>query len=73
LSIEYVRPALDIALQAVARLAAIAPYRFNLSPGESMLLAADEWCSAAEMIDRLRRLPATHGSGDVYARLANSE
>jgi FkbM family methyltransferase len=73
LSVEYVRPALDIALQAVSRLAAMAPYRFNLSPGESMLLTAADWCSATEMIDRLQRLPAAHGSGDVYARLANSE
>lgn len=71
LSIEYVRPAVNIAVEAVSRLAAIGLYRFNLSPGESMRLAAEDWCSAAEMIDRLNRLPAAHGSGDVYARLSN--
>lgn len=71
LSIEYVRPAVNIAVEAISRLAAIGLYRFNLSPGESMRLAAEDWCSAAEMIDRLNRLPAAHGSGDVYARLSN--
>ncbi len=73
LSIEYVRPALEMARRSVVRLAAIAPYQFNLSPGESMRLAATDWCSAAELIDRLDALPATDGSGDVYAWLRNSE
>jgi FkbM family methyltransferase len=72
LSIEYVRPALDIALQAVTRLAAMGPYRFNLSPGESMRLDTD-WCSAAAIADRLAALPANDKSGDVYAWLRISE
>ncbi len=72
LSIEYVRPALEIALQAVTRLAAMGPYRFNLSPGESMRFAAD-WCSAAAIADRLAALPADDNSGDVYAWLRISE
>jgi FkbM family methyltransferase len=71
LSIEYVRPAIDIARQAVAQLAAIGPYRFNLSPGETMRLAAAEWCSAQAMIERLAALPAGDNSGDVYALLTN--
>jgi FkbM family methyltransferase len=73
LSVEYVRATLDIALAAVARLAALGRYRFNLSPGESMRLAAPDWCSAAEMIERLKALPAADGSGDVYAWLRDSE
>ena len=72
LSIEYVRPALDVALQAVARLAALGPYRFNLSSGESMRLAAD-WCSAAAIAERLAALPAGDNSGDVYAWLRIGE
>jgi FkbM family methyltransferase len=73
LSIEYVRPALDIALQSVARLAVLGPYRFNLSPGESMRLEADGWCAADEMIERLAALPACDDSGDVYACLRINE
>lgn len=73
LSIEYVRPAIEIARQAVSRLTFLAPYQFNLSSGESMQLAATGWCSAAAMIDRLDTLPAADRSGDVYARLLNSE
>jgi FkbM family methyltransferase len=72
LSLEYVRPAVDIAIAAVARLAALGPYRFNLSPGESMRLAAD-WCSAAAITERLAALPAGDNSGDVYAWLRIGE
>jgi FkbM family methyltransferase len=73
LSIEYVRPAIEIALQAVARLAAIGPYRFNLSPGESMRLEPGGWCPAEAMMERLAALPASNASGDVYACLRINE
>jgi FkbM family methyltransferase len=73
LSVEYVVATLDIAIEAVTRLSALGRYRFNLSPGESMRLAAPDWCSAAEIIERLNALPVTHGSGDVYACLRDSE
>jgi len=72
LSLEYVRPAVDIAIAAVARLAALGSYRFNLSPGESMRLG-DRWCSAAEISERLAALPAGDDSGDVYAWLRIGE
>jgi FkbM family methyltransferase len=72
LSVEYVRPALDVALHAVARLAELGPYRFNLSPGESMRLS-DDWCSAATIAERLVALPADNNSGDVYAWLRIGE
>jgi FkbM family methyltransferase len=72
LSIEYVRPALDVALAAVARLAAIGPYRFNLSAGESMRLGAADWCSASAITERLSTQPAD-SSGDVYAWLRINE
>lgn len=69
LSIEYVRPALAGTLAAIRRLAALGPYRFNRSPGESMRLVAPAWVGATAMIAALERLPADDGSGDVYARL----
>jgi FkbM family methyltransferase len=72
LSIEYVSPTLDVALAAVARLAAIGPYRFNLSAGESMRLGAADWCSASAITERLLTLPAD-SSGDVYAWLRINE
>jgi FkbM family methyltransferase len=72
-SVEYIGATLDIAIEAVTRLSALGGYRFNLSPGESMRLAASDWCSAAEIIERLNALPASHGSGDVYAWLRDSE
>jgi FkbM family methyltransferase len=73
LSVEYVRATLDIAVEAVARLSALGGYRFNLSPGESMRLAAPDWCSAEEIVERLGALSAAHGSGDVYACLRDNE
>jgi len=73
LSVEYVGATLDIALEAVMQLSALGGYRFNLSPGESMRLAAPDWCSAREIVERLRALSANHRSGDVYACLRDSE
>jgi FkbM family methyltransferase len=72
LSVEYVAATVEIAVEAVALIARLGPYRFNISPGETMRLALAEWCSAEAMTDDLRRLPADHGSGDVYARLDNA-
>jgi FkbM family methyltransferase len=69
LSVEYVAATIEIAVEAVALIARLGPYRFNISPGETMRLALAQWCGAAAMTDCLRRLPADHGSGDVYARL----
>ena len=70
LSIEYIPAALDGALTALERLAALGSYCFNRSPGESMRFTATEWRSHHEMIGELRRLGAADGSGDIYARLA---
>jgi hypothetical protein len=69
LSFEYLTVALDSALAALDRLAALGAYRCNRSPGESMRFVAAEWRSAASMAAELRRLPPTAGSGDIYARL----
>jgi len=69
LSFEYIAGALDAALAALDRVAALGPYRFNRSPGESMRFPLETWRSRAEMAAELRRLPVTHGSGDIYARL----
>jgi FkbM family methyltransferase len=69
LSFEYIPAALDGALAALERLAALGAYRFNRSPGESMRLADAPWRDAAAMAAELGALPAHAGSGDVYARL----
>ncbi len=70
LSIEYIPAALDGALAALDRLAALGPYRLNRSSGESMRFAVPDWRSPGEMIEELKRLRAADGSGDIYARLA---
>jgi FkbM family methyltransferase len=72
LSIEYIPVALDGALAALHRLAVLGPYRFNRSAGESMRFTAPDWRSGAEMVEELKRLRPTDGSGDIYARLALS-
>jgi FkbM family methyltransferase len=70
LSIEYVTAALPGTLAAIERLAALGPYRFNRSPGETMRFVAPRWRGKGEILDELLALPAEGGSGDVYARLA---
>jgi FkbM family methyltransferase len=69
LSFEYIPAALDGALAALARLAALGNYRFNRSPGESMRLDA-RWLEPEAMAAELSRLGPEDGSGDIYARLA---
>jgi FkbM family methyltransferase len=68
LSFEYVVASLDDAVECLALLAELGEYRFNASPGESMRLAHPRWLDRAEITRYLHALPASHGSGDVYAR-----
>ena len=65
-SFEYLSDALDAAAACAARLAALGPYRFNWSAGESSRLGSDEWLGDGALVERLAALPAGHG--DVYAR-----
>lgn len=72
LSFEYIPAALEDALAALDRVAALGSYRFNRSAGEAMRLIEPRWRSAAEMAAELGALPATARSGDVYAVLASA-
>lgn len=70
LSFEYTLAALDGAIAALARLAALGSYSFNRSTGESMRFPVPEWRSAASLAAELGALAPQETSGDVYARLA---
>ena len=65
-SFEYLSGALDAAEACATRLAALGPYRFNWSPGESSRLGVETWLDDRALVERLAALPAGHG--DVYAR-----
>jgi FkbM family methyltransferase len=69
LSFEYVPPALDLALACLDRLAALGPYAFNWSAGESMQWCWSEWVDARVLAGYLRSYPTQGNPGDVYARL----
>ncbi len=69
LSLEYIPAALEGALSAIDRLTQLGPYRFNRSIGESMRFDDLRWRSAREIVEEIKAIPATAGSGDVYARL----
>jgi FkbM family methyltransferase len=68
-SFEYVGAASGMAVACVDRLAALGPYRFNASPGESKRLLFDGWVDRDEIVAFLRGHGPGDGSGDVYARL----
>lgn len=70
LSFEFTIIQRDVALAALARCAAIGPYRFNAALGESQTLAFTQWQSEAEIRDWLASLPVAANSGDIYARLS---
>lgn len=62
-------PALPAVAEAcVARLKALADYRFNLIPGEGATFAYGRWLDAASILPALARRGSHAVSGDVYAR-----
>ena len=69
LSVEYLAAAADRALDCLDRLCVLAPYRFNLSRGESFAWEFGDWVDAETIRRWLTALPANAGSGDLYARL----
>jgi FkbM family methyltransferase len=70
LSFEYLPWTTGEAQACVTRLAALGPYRFNWSAGETSRLASDLWLTGPELIERLRSREAQRRPGDVYARLS---
>lgn len=70
LSFEYLPRALEEVQACLTRLAALGPYRFNWSVGESSQLASDQWLNASELLSILRTPDAQRRPGDVYARLS---
>jgi FkbM family methyltransferase len=70
LSFEYIPAAIEDAMAALARVAALGRYRFNRSTGETMRFTAPQWRGGQEMAAELSRLAPSDPSGDVYARLA---
>jgi FkbM family methyltransferase len=69
LSFEYLPRALGEVEKCVQRLAAIGPYRYNWSLGESYRLAERSWLDGSGLLDRLRSPLAQQSSGDVYAKI----
>ena len=57
------------ATRCVERLAALGPYRYNWSPGESFDLAATDWLTGERLESALATVAGRRSSGDVYARL----
>ena len=72
LSFEVTTIQKDAALTALARVAALGPYRFALSLGEGFRLDSP-WESAARMAARIAALPHEANSGDIYAQLPGAE
>ena len=70
LSFEVTTIQRGVAHDCIDRLRALAPYRFNLSLGESHALSDEDWTDADGMHRRLDALPHGANSGDVYAQLA---
>jgi FkbM family methyltransferase len=69
LSFEFTTIARDVAMSCFDRLSTFADYAYNVSLGESQILAFDRWLSDQEMAGYLSGLPHDANSGDVYAVL----
>jgi FkbM family methyltransferase len=72
LSFEYVPAAIEIACEAVGRLAALGRYRFNATIGERRTFCWQAWQEPAAIQGWLRQRRPDERSGDVYARLESS-
>jgi FkbM family methyltransferase len=69
LSFEFVPSAMASALASLDRLEALAPYRYNVSLGESLRFELARGVDAGTMRGWLLARPPEGDSGDVYARL----
>jgi FkbM family methyltransferase len=69
LSFEFTTIQRDVAYACLARLDAIAPYRYDVALGESQTLTFGRWLTRDEMEAHIRGLPHQANSGDVYAVL----
>lgn len=72
LSFEYVPSAHDAALTALDKAEKLGGYRYNFSPGETMLLTSDRWLDAPDLVRHLEHIRPSGRSGDIYARLPHA-
>ncbi len=68
LSLEYVPAAIEVALEAVERLAGLGRYRFNVTLGERLRWLWPDWRTASATLAWLARRQPGQRSGDVWAR-----
>ena len=73
LSLEFVAGALEIAGDAVRRLAVLGPYEFNAIRGEQRQYLFADWLPASALLHWLQEGADALPSGDIYARLPDSE
>lgn len=68
LSVEFVAGSLDVARACLARLEALAPYRYNVILGEGRRFRFDSWIDAGAVDAWLAGGADGASSGDLYAR-----
>lgn len=68
LSFEFLPDAPDTALRCVSMLEQLAPYRYNVSPAESMRMLFERWVDAGQLRSYLSALSPEARSGDIYAQ-----
>jgi FkbM family methyltransferase len=73
LSLEFVSGALDVAIACLERLERLGPYEFNAIPGEERSFVHERWLDRAETVAWLTGGAGGASSGDVYARLLETE
>ncbi len=67
LSFEFTTIRREAALRALEQVAALGPYRFDLSLGETFRMSVGAWVPAEHVADRIRALPHHVNSGDIYS------
>ncbi len=73
LSFEYLPPVRAVALDCIEILERLGAYRYNYSVGESHRLSAEHWLDGTEIRRFLAGLAPGARSGDIYARLGDSD
>lgn len=72
IAFEYLPETLEIAVACLDRLERLGRYEYALVRGETHRYAHDDWLSAADMRERLRKIATNGKPGDIYARLVGN-
>lgn len=72
-SFEYIAAVIERAVPCLDYLGGLGDYEFNWTPGEGRPFGSSSWLGPGEMKDMLGALARAGGSGDIFARIKETQ